>query len=207
MPGTIFAPHIQLKSRNYYFLEIYYLNSKNLQAVFEEWYFKKLQDDLKKKQTAEAEEEAKLYAQEMEKLEKKENATIEYEKWLLAKKEQLKKAKRRKLRRDASKEKVFLYQKTLLRQGYVILFSKNSIIVFCIFIFLLAQDSEEKQERIQKAELEWKEKKMKERRLAQKQLQKKAKKEMEEEKKKMEKQMESAKTFQSWQVGKYFEVT
>merc|ERR1712150_106063 len=75
------------------------------QAVFEEWYFKKLQDDLKKKQTAEAVEEAKLYAQEMEKLEKKENATIEYEKWLLAKKEQLKKAKRRKLRRDASKEK------------------------------------------------------------------------------------------------------
>ena len=75
--------------------------------MFEEWYFKKLQDDLKKKQTAEAEEEAKLYAQEMEKLEKKENATIEYEKWLLAKKEQLKKAKRRKLRRDASKEKVF----------------------------------------------------------------------------------------------------
>ena len=44
----------------------------------------------------------------MEKLEKKENAAIEYEKWLQTKKEQLKKAKRRKLRRDASKEKVTL---------------------------------------------------------------------------------------------------
>ena len=76
------------------------------QAVFEEWYFKKLEDDLKKKQTAQAKEEAKLYAEEMEKLEKKENSAIEYEKWLQTKKEQIKKAKRRKLRRDASKEKV-----------------------------------------------------------------------------------------------------
>ena len=44
----------------------------------------------------------------MEKLEKKENAAIEYEKWLQTKKEQLIKAKRRKHRRDASKEKVTL---------------------------------------------------------------------------------------------------
>ena len=65
---------------------------------------------------------------------------------------------------------------------------------------MIFQDSEEKQERIRKAESEWKEKKMQERRIVQKQLQKKAKKEMEEEKKKMEKQIESAKTFQSWQV-------
>ena len=41
---------------------------------------------------------------------------------------------------------------------------------------------------------------MQERRIAQKQLQKKAKKEMEEEKKKMEKLMDAAKTYQSWQV-------
>ena len=41
---------------------------------------------------------------------------------------------------------------------------------------------------------------MKERRIAQKQLQKKAKKEMEEEKKKIEKRMDAAKTYQSWQV-------
>ena len=79
-----------------------------MQAAFEEWYFKKLEDDLKKKQTAQAKEEAKLYAEEMEKLEKKENAAIEYEKWLQTKKEQLIKAKRRKHRRDASKEKVIL---------------------------------------------------------------------------------------------------
>ena len=44
----------------------------------------------------------------MEKLEKKENSAIEYEKWLQTKKEQIKKAKRRKIRRDASKEKVIL---------------------------------------------------------------------------------------------------
>ena len=74
--------------------------------MFEKWYFKKLEDDLKKKRTADAEEEAKLYALEMEKLEKKENAAIEYEKWLHLKKEQVLKATRRKLRRDASKEKV-----------------------------------------------------------------------------------------------------
>ena len=42
---------------------------------------------------------------------------------------------------------------------------------------------------------------MEERRVAQKQLQKKKKKQMEEEKKKMEKQIDSAKTFQSWQVS------
>ena len=41
---------------------------------------------------------------------------------------------------------------------------------------------------------------MQERRIAQKQLQKKAKKEMEEENKKMEKRMDAAKTYQSWQV-------
>ena len=63
---------------------------------------------MKKKQTAQAKEEAKLYNEEMEKLEKKENSAIEYEKWLQTKKEQIKKAKRRKLRRDASKEKVIL---------------------------------------------------------------------------------------------------
>ena len=74
--------------------------------MFEEWYFKKLEDDLKKKRTAEAEEEAKVYASEMEKLEKKENAVIEYERWLLEKKEQLLKATRRKQRKDANKEKV-----------------------------------------------------------------------------------------------------
>ena len=78
----------------------------NLQAVFEEWYFKKLEDDLKRKKTVEAKEEAKLYAEEMEKLEKKENAVIEYEKWLREKKEQLLKASRRKQRKDANKEKV-----------------------------------------------------------------------------------------------------
>ena len=48
--------------------------------------------------------------------------------------------------------------------------------------------------------MEWKEKKMKERRQAQKRLQKKAKKDMEDEKKKLEKHSDSAKTFQSWQV-------
>ena len=53
-----------------------------------------------------AQEEAKLYAAEMEKLEKKENAAIEFEKWLREKKEQTLKATRRKLRRDASKDKV-----------------------------------------------------------------------------------------------------
>ena len=42
---------------------------------------------------------------------------------------------------------------------------------------------------------------MEERRVAQKELQKKKNKEMEEEKKKMEKQIDSAKTFQSWQVS------
>ena len=41
---------------------------------------------------------------------------------------------------------------------------------------------------------------MQERRIAQKQLQKKANKEIEEEKKKMEKRMDAAKTYQSWQV-------
>ena len=84
--------------------------------MFEEWYFKKLDYDVKKKQTEQAKEEARLYNEEMEKLEKKENAAIEYEKWLQTKKEQLKKAKRRKLRRDASKEKVTLdYIKILQR--------------------------------------------------------------------------------------------
>ena len=86
--------------------------------MFEEWYFKKLEDDLKKKQIAHAEEEAKLYALEMEKLEKKENAAIEYEKWLQTKREQIKKAKRRKLRRDASKEKVILIQFLQLADKY-----------------------------------------------------------------------------------------
>ena len=70
-----------------------------------------------------------------------------------------------------------------------------------ILDYFTFQDSEEKQERIRKAEQEWKEKKMEERRVAQKQLQKKKKKEMEEEKKKMEKQIDSAKTFQSWTVS------
>ena len=74
--------------------------------MFEEWYFKKLDHDLKKKQTEQAKEEARLYNDEMEKLEKKENAAIEYEKWLRQKKEQYVKATRRKIRRDASKEKV-----------------------------------------------------------------------------------------------------
>ena len=74
--------------------------------MFEEWYFKKLDHDLKKKQTEQAKEEARLYNEEMEKLEKKENAAIEYEKWLRQKKEQYVKATRRKIRRDASKEKV-----------------------------------------------------------------------------------------------------
>ena len=78
------------------------------QAVFEEWYFKKLDYDVKKKQTEQAKEEARLYNEEMEKLEKKENAAIEYEKWLRQKKEQYIKATRRKIRRDASKEKVVI---------------------------------------------------------------------------------------------------
>ena len=67
--------------------------------------------------------------------------------------------------------------------------------------YFIFKDSEDKQERIRKAEQEWKEKKMEERRVAQKQLQKKKKKELEDEKKKMEKQIDSAKTFQSWQVN------
>ena len=41
------------------------------QAVFEEWYFKKLDYDVKKKQTEQAKEEARLYNEEMEKLERK----------------------------------------------------------------------------------------------------------------------------------------
>ena len=76
------------------------------QAVFEEWYFKKLDYDVKKKQTEQAKEEARLYNEEMEKLEKKENAAIEYEKWLRQKNEQTLKASRRRQRKDANKEKV-----------------------------------------------------------------------------------------------------
>ena len=90
--------------------EIFLIFAKNIfvnsQAVFEEWYFKKLEDDVTKKRAVQAQEEAKLYAAEMEKLEKKENAAIEFEKWLREKKEQTLKATRRKLRRDASKDKV-----------------------------------------------------------------------------------------------------
>ena len=74
--------------------------------MFEEWYFKKLEDDLKKKDSTEAKEEARLYALEMERIEKKENAAIEYEKWLRQKNEQMLKASRRKQRKDANKEKV-----------------------------------------------------------------------------------------------------
>ena len=74
--------------------------------MFEEWYFNKLEGDLKKKSTAQAEEEAKLYALEMERIEKKENAVIEYEKWLREKNEQMLKVTRRKQRKDANKEKV-----------------------------------------------------------------------------------------------------
>ena len=82
----------------------------------------------------------------------------------------------------------------------VILFRSNKTgLIFFIFV----KDSEEKQERIRKAELEWKEKKIKERRQAQKRLQKKAKKEIDEEKKKIEKRSESSKTFQSWQVRSF----
>ena len=166
--------------------------------MFEEWYFKKLDHDLKKKQTEQAKEEARLYNDEMEKLEKKENAAIEYEKWLRQKKEQYVKATRRKIRRDASKEKVV--STTILISPFkerLILFRFNKTrLIFYIFL----KDSEEKQERIRKAEQEWKEKKIKERRQAQKRLQKKAKKEIEEEKKKIEKRSESSKTFQSWQV-------
>ena len=81
--------------------------------------------------------------------------------------------------------------------NFIILFRSNKTrLIFYIFV----KDSEEKQERIRKAELEWKEKKIKERRQAQKRLQKKAKKEIDEEKKKIEKRSESSKTFQSWQV-------
>ena len=164
--------------------------------MFEEWYFKKLDHDLKKKQTEQAKEEARLYNEEMEKLEKKENAAIEYEKWLRQKKEQYVKATRRKIRRDASKEKV-VSTTILISPFKEILFRFNKTrLVFYIFL----KDSEEKQERIRKAEQEWKEKKIKERRQAQKRLQKKAKKEIEEEKKKIEKRSESSKTFQSWQV-------
>ena len=86
------------------------------QAVFEEWYFKKLDYDVKKKQTEQAKEEARLYNEEMEKLEKKENAAIEYEKWLRQKKEQYIKATRRKIRRDASKEKVGILVRGDLRR-------------------------------------------------------------------------------------------
>ena len=86
------------------------------QAVFEEWYFKKLDYDVKKKQTEQAKEEARLYNEEMEKLEKKENAAIEYEKWLRQKKEQYIKATRRKIRRDASKEKVGVLARGNLRR-------------------------------------------------------------------------------------------
>ena len=161
--------------------------------MFEEWYFKKLDSDVKKKQTEQAKEEARLYNEEMEKLEKKENAAIEYEKWLRQKKDQYIKATRRKIRRDASKEKV----RYSLHTNFIILFRCNKTrLIFYIFF----KDSEEKQERIRKAELEWKEKKIKERRQAQKRLQKKAKKEIDEEKKKVEKRSESSKTFQSWQV-------
>ena len=78
----------------------------SFQAVFEEWYFKKLEDDLKKKNSIEAKEEARLYALEMERIEKKENAAIEYEKWLREKNEQTLKASRRRQRKDANKEKV-----------------------------------------------------------------------------------------------------
>ena len=82
----------------------------------------------------------------------------------------------------------------------MILFRCNKTrLIFYIFL----KDSEEKQERIRKAELEWKEKKIKERRQAQKRLQKKAKKEIDEEKKKIEKRSESSKTFQSWQVRSF----
>ena len=74
--------------------------------MFEEWYFKKLEDDLKKKNSAEAKEEARLYALEMERIEKKETAAIEYEKWLREKNEQTLKALRRRQRKDANKDKV-----------------------------------------------------------------------------------------------------
>ena len=89
--------------------------------MFEEWYFKKLDYDVEKKQTEQAKEEARLYNEEMEKLEKKENAAIEYEKWLRQKKEQYIKATRRKIRRDASKEKVTLDYIRIL-QGWVKIF-------------------------------------------------------------------------------------
>ena len=92
---------------------------------------------------------------------------------------------------QVKKKKVFQFA------GIIILFRSNKTrLIFYIFV----KDSEEKQERIRKAELEWKEKKIKERRQAQKRLQKKAKKEIDEEKKKIEKRSESSKTFQSWQV-------
>ena len=86
--------------------------------------------------------------------------------------------------------------------GYLNYNECSTFDIFTVISYLQAffKDSEEKQERIKKAELDWKNMKMQQRRQAQKKLQRKAKKEMEEEKKKLEKRKDSAKTFSSWQV-------
>ena len=88
-----------------------------------------------------------MYAEEMEKLEKKENSAIEYEKWLQTKKEQIKKAKRRKLRRDASKEKVILISLFFIRHGISLYssWSNNIILILSIYIMLRTRKKNKKE--------------------------------------------------------------
>lgn len=76
------------------------IKSSLANAVFEEWYFNKMKE-LAEKKNAEMEKiESKIYQNEMDEVDKKEKAAIEYKNWLERKQKQFKKMARRQKKKE-----------------------------------------------------------------------------------------------------------